>query len=120
MDSFANFVVFGDDGKPYPKLGALYPGKGTTDGVAWLLWLGRWNQDPEKGAENLRSCFDTCWKQGKRGLGISDLCRAGYRGKLKPLAEEVKEARQLLAGEPRPIPGGRFTLADTLDYDTRY
>ncbi|HEQ72576.1 MAG TPA: hypothetical protein ENN69_08815, partial [Spirochaetia bacterium] len=61
VDSFANFVVLGSDGKPYPELGALYPGKGTADGVAWLLWLGRWNQDPEKGSENLRSCFDTCW-----------------------------------------------------------
>jgi len=102
-----NFAAYGSDQKPYERL---------TDVVHWLVWLGRWNQDPEMASANLESCFRDAWSKRKGGLGISPLCNAGYLGSHSPTAAEVKEARQLLNGLPEGIVGGRWTLADRLPY----
>jgi hypothetical protein len=102
------FDAYGSNQQPYERL---------TDVVHWLVWLGRWNQDPEKAAWNLESCFKDVWKNGKKGrLGTSPLCNEGYLGSHIPLADEVKEARQLLNGLPEGIVGERWTLADKLAY----
>jgi hypothetical protein len=101
------FDAYGSDQKPYARL---------TDVVHWLVWLGRWNQDPEKASGNLESCFKAAWSIKKKGLGISPLCNAGYLGSHSPTAAEVKEARQLLNGLPEGVAGGRWTLADKLPY----
>ncbi len=104
----AIFMAFDADGKPYPRL---------SDVVHWLVWLGRWNQDPEKASANLRSCYQNAWAKKKRGLGTSPLCNSGYLGSHVPTAVEVDEARRLISGEPAPVPGGRWTLADKLPYE---
>lgn len=101
------FDAYGSDQRPYARL---------TDVVHWLVWLGRWNQDPEKASGNLESCFKNAWSIKKKGLGTSPLCNAGYLGSHRPTADEVKEARQLLNGLPEGIVGGRWTLADKLAY----
>jgi hypothetical protein len=102
-----NFEAFGSDQKPYQRL---------TDVVHWLVWLGRWNQDPEKASGNLESCYKDAWSKKKKGLGISPLCTAGYLGRHAPTAAEVNEARHLLNGLPQGAPGGRWTLADKIPY----
>lgn len=106
-EEIKNFEAYGSDLKPYKRL---------TDIVHWLVWLGRWNQDPEKASGNLESCFQDAWSKKKKGLGISPLCNAGYLGSHCPTEEEVREARQLLNGQPGNIPGGRWTLADKIPY----
>jgi hypothetical protein len=115
VESYLLLTALGSDQKPYPILGKLYR-ESTENGVFWLLWLGRWNQNPARASQNLKSCYDKVWSNARRGLGISLLCRAGYRGTYIPKKNEVREARQLLNGTQRPIPGGRWTLADQLDY----
>lgn len=112
----ASFEAYGSDGKPYTYPGdGLYPNT-ETDVVFWLVWLGRWNQDPDTASANLLSCYDQVWSKGRKGLGVSPLCTAGYLGNHVPTAQEVKEARQLINGQPAPIPGGRWTMADSLPY----
>jgi hypothetical protein len=101
------FDAFGSDQKPYERL---------TDVVHWLVWLGRWNQNPEKASGNLESCFRDAWSRKKKGLGISPLCNTGYLGSHSPTADEVKEARRLINGLPEGIVGGRWTLADKIPY----
>ncbi len=101
------FEGYGSDLKPYQRL---------TDVVHWLVWLGRWNQNPEKASGNLKSCYKDAWSKKKKGLGISPLCTAGYLGSHAPTAEEVKEARQLLNGLPEGAVGGCWTLADKIPY----
>lgn len=103
----SHFEAYGSDGKLYAPI---------SDVVFWLVWLGRWNQDPDTASENLQSCYDDVWSQGRKGLGVSPLCTAGYLGSHAPTADEVREARQLINGQPEPIPGGRWTLADAIPY----
>jgi hypothetical protein len=120
-DSYKKFTVYGSDHKPYPSLGKLYRGN-TENGVFWLLWLARWNQNPQKASNNLISCYNQAWSKEKRPgrLKLSPLCNAGYRGTYKPKRLEVREARQLINGDEGPVPGGRFTLADSLDYRSEF
>ncbi len=120
-ESYNIFKVFGSDFKPYPLLGKLYNGN-TENGVFWLLWLARWNQSPAKASSNLLSCYNQAWSKKERPgrLKLSPLCNAGYRGRYKPSRLEVKEARQLINGDEGPVPGGRFTLGDSLAYRSEF
>jgi hypothetical protein len=106
-ESIKDFDAYGADQKPYRRL---------TDVVHWLVWLGRWNQDPEIASANLQSCFRDAWSKKKKGLGTSPLCNAGYLGSHSPTAEEVKEARRLINGLPEGAPEGSWTAADKIPY----
>lgn len=116
VDKNDDYEVFGLDGKRYHYLGDGYYSNTKPDIVFWLVWLGRWNQDADIAAQNLLSCYNNVWKKGGGGLGAGPLCNAGIVGSHSPTENEVKEARQLINGQPGPIPGGRWTLADQLPY----
>jgi hypothetical protein len=110
------YDAYGADGKLYKHLGdQLYPNT-LPDVVFWLVWLGRWSQNPDTASNNLQSCYDQYWSQGQAGGLGSPLCNSGRLGSHLPTATEVKEARQLINGSPTPILGGRWTLADKLPY----
>ncbi len=107
QEAIHSWVMRGADGAAY---------KPYSDVVNWLAWLGRWNQIPESASKNLQSCFDQYWSHGTGGGLASAMCNAGVLGSHVPTADEVREARQLIDGEPAPVPGGRWTLADGLPY----
>jgi len=80
--------------------------------VIYLCWLARWNaKDPEEGAEALQHAYDEYWSKGSFSRLKSPFANAGVRGTHMPTAEEVEEARHLVAGNPS-MTYGRFTVND--------
>jgi hypothetical protein len=110
------FEAFGSNGQPYLHLGDKLYTNTLPDIVFWLVWLGRWNQIPGTASNNLQSCYDQFWKNQTCGGLASSYCNSGCVGGHKPTANEVKEARQLINGQPTPIARGRWTLADKIPY----
>ncbi|MBZ5562884.1 MAG: hypothetical protein LAP13_10725 [Acidobacteriia bacterium] len=91
---------WGIDQKPYDRVNAP---------VFWLMFMARWSNDINKGADTLQRCFTQYWGRNKRP-GLADtFCNNGILGNHTPDQKEVEDARNLVAGKPTK-PVGRFVL----------
>jgi hypothetical protein len=66
--------------------------------VWWLVFAGRWGQNAQTGADNLKDCYQKFWSKGSFGRLKSAFCNAANIGKI-PKKADVAYASYLLTGE---------------------
>lgn len=100
----------------YAGNGWLNPTRVDVGQVWWLVFAGRWGQDAETGAKNLKDCYQKYWSSGNFGRLKSPFCNAANIGKI-PKRADVAYACYLLTGEQPDGYGGqaipRWTLNES-------
>lgn len=82
--------------------------------IWWLVFAGRWGQDTQKGAENLKDCYDKYWASKKLGRLKSPFCNNANAGK-PPKKDEVAYAIYLLTGDKDMSFSGTYVPRWTLN-----
>lgn len=98
----------------YAGNGWLNPTRVDVGQVWWLVFAGRWSQDAETGAKNLKDCYKKYWSSGNFGRLKSPFCNAANIGKI-PKKAEVAYSCYLLTGEQPDGYGGQAVPRWTLN-----
>jgi hypothetical protein len=95
---FNGYAYEGRSPVRYAGNGWLSPQLVNVEQVWWLVFAGRWGQDTQMGAENLKDCYNKYWASKKLGRLKSPFCNNANAGK-PPKKDEVAYAIYLLTGD---------------------
>ncbi len=98
-DIFNGYTFDGNNMVSYQSGGWLKTTGADPGSIWWLLFSGRWGQNAQEGADGMRSCWQSFWKDGNTGGLASPACQNKAPGRA-PTEAEVAYASYLLTGMP--------------------
>ncbi len=105
-DIFQGYAFDGTGMVSYQSAGWLKTPGADPGAIWWLLFSGRWGQNAQAGADGMRSCWQSFWKDGQTGGLANPGCHNKAPGRA-PVEAEVAYASYLLSG--LPVVGGSST-----------